>query len=369
MKKMKILQFPISMNSGVTQYAMNNWKFISKYDFQFDFALVRENAALEAEIRRTGAGVEHIFASAGRNREMYIQEVGAVLSEGYDAVHLHTSFWKRLLIEELAVQYQVPKIIVHAHSAFVDEADPQTRQNMLQVHLECRAKFNLSLATDFWACSKAAADWLFGEQIPRENIKLLKNAIDAEQYRFDCQIREQTRKLLGLDEKFVIGHIGRFAFAKNHEFLIEMFREVSRAEPKALLLLVGTGPLEPDIQKKVEQEGLSGRVVFAGQRKDVPALLQAMDVFCLPSRFEGLGLVLVEAQAAGLPCLVSQAVPEEGVLTGLVTRLPLERDLWVEGIRNLCYENPIRPDTLRAITDAGYNIKMQIKEIERLYRE
>lgn len=151
--------------------------------------------------------------------------------------------------------------------------------------------------------------------------------------------------------------------------MIEVFREVSRAEPKAVLLLVGTGPLEPDIQKKVEQEGLSGRVVFAGYRKDVPALLQAMDVFCLPSRFEGLGIVLVEAQAAGLPCLISQAVPEEGVLTGLVTKLPLARSLWAEKIRSLRHENPIRPDTLRAITDAGYNIKIQIKEIERLYRE
>lgn len=216
MKKIKILQFPISMNSGVTQYAMNNWKFISKDDFQFDFAMVRENALLEAEIKRTGAGVKHIFASADRNRERYIREAGAILSEGYDAVHLHTSFWKRLLIEELAVQYRVPKIIVHAHNTSVDEADPLIRQNMHRVHMEFRAKFNPSLATDFWACSKEAADWLFGEQIPRGKIKILKNAIDAEQYRFDCQIREKTRKLLRLDGQFVIGHVGRFAFEKGY---------------------------------------------------------------------------------------------------------------------------------------------------------
>ncbi|MBM6723633.1 glycosyltransferase [Pseudoflavonifractor phocaeensis] len=369
MKKIRVLQFPISMNSGVTQYAMNNWKFISKDDFQFDFAMVRENAVLEAEIKRMGAGVKHIFASADRDRETYIREAGATLSEGYDVVHLHTSFWKRLLIEELAVQYHVPKIIVHSHSAFVEGADPLIRQNMLRVHLELREQFNPSLATDFWACSKAAADWLFGDQIPREKIKILKNAIDAGQYRFDRQIRERTRKSLGLDGKFVMGHVGRFAFAKNHEFLMEVFREVSRAEPEVVLLLVGAGPLESDIQKKAEQAGLSNRVIFAGQRKDVPALLQTMDVFCLPSRFEGLGIVLVEAQAAGLPCLISQAVPEEGVLTDLVTRLPLERNLWVEKIRGLCHEDLIRPDTLRAITDAGYNIKYQIREIERLYRE
>lgn len=369
MKKIRVLQFPISMNSGVTQYAMNNWKFISKDDFQFDFAMVRKNAVLEAEIKRMGAGVKHIFASADRDREMYIREVGAMLSERYDVVHLHTSFWKRLLIEELAVQYQVPKIIVHSHSAFVEETDPLIRQNMLRVHMEFRAKFNPSLATDFWACSKAAADWLFGEQIPREKIKILKNAIDAEEYQFDSQIREKTRKSLGLDGKFVIGHVGRFAFAKNHEFLLEVFRDVSRTDPKAVLLLVGTGPLESEIQKRVEEEGLSERVLFAGQRKDVPALLQTMDVFCLPSRFEGLGLALVEAQAAGLPCLISQAVPKEGVLTDLVTRLPLECNLWVEKIRGLCHDDLIRPDTLWAITDAGYNIKYQIREIERQYRE
>lgn len=369
MKKMKILQFPISMNSGVTQYAMNNWKFISKDDFQFDFALVRENAALEAEIRRTGAGVKHIFASADRNREMYIQEVGAVLSEEYDAVHLHTSFWKRLLIEELAVQYQVPKIIVHSHNTFVDVQDAEARIKAEELHFALRKKFDMSLATDFCACSKDAADWLFGDNIPRSRIRILRNAIDVERYLFHAQIRADMRSRLGLDGKFVIGHVGRFSYQKNHEFLVDVFHDVCKEMPHAVLMLIGEGPLEAPIHEKAARLGLSEKILFMGQREDVPDLLQAMDMFCLPSRFEGLGIVLIEAQAAGLPCLISDIMTDEGAITDLVTRLPLEVDPWREYILRSALESSERPNMLEPVTAAGYNIRHQIKELEQMYSE
>ena len=369
MSKIKVLQFPIAKNSGVKQYEITNWEFISKDKFQFDFAFVRNHPDLASELKRTGAGVKYVLSSAEADRERYIKEVSAVLAEGYDVVHLHTSYWKRLLIEELAVQYKVPKIIVHSHSTFVDVQDAEERQKAERIHAALRDQFDLSLATDFCACSNAAADWLFGDKIPRSKIKILKNAIHVDKYLFNRQIRADTRKALGLDDQFVVGHIGRFSYQKNHEFLVDIFHEVCKAIPKAVLLLVGEGPLEDSVRTRAAQMGLSDKVIFAGQRNDVPALLQAMDVFCLPSRFEGLGIVLIEAQASGLPCLVSSAVPDEGVITDLATRLPLHTDLWVEQLLRLAREPRQRLNMLEPLTAAGYNIRYQIREIERLYRE
>lgn len=367
MRKIKVLQFPISTNNGVKQYAMNNWNYIDHDKFQFDFALVRNDPSIASELKQSGAGVKQIVASADADQARYITEVKALLSENYDVVHLHTSFWKRLLIEELAVACHVPKIIVHSHTTLVDIQEEEKRKKAESLHFALRDQFDLSLATDLCACSRAAADWLFGAQIPRDKIQIMKNAIDVERFVFAPQLRTAARKKLGLEDQFVIGHIGRFTYQKNHEFLIDTFFKVKKQIPKAKLLLIGEGPLLHSTKEKVTARHLTDDVIFAGQRSDVPDLLQAMDVFCLPSRFEGLGIVLIEAQAAGLPCLVSPYIPEDGIITSLPQRIPLDSEAWAEGILTIALERPSRENMLRDVSASGYNIKRQIKEIERLY--
>lgn len=367
MRKIRVLQFPISTNNGVKEYAMNNWKFVDKTRFQFDFALVRNNVAIEEEIRSTGAGVQHILSSADSQREQYIYELKKILLGNYDVVHFHTSFWKRLLIEEIAAQCEIPKIIVHSHSTFVDISDEDKRKKAETIHFALRKQFDLSLATNFCACSSAAADWLFGEQIPREKIQIMKNAIDAEKFVFNKQLRTVVKKKLGLEDNFVIGHIGRFSYQKNHEFLIDTFYKVSKQLPQARLLLIGEGPMEEFIKEKVKILGLTDKVFFAGQRSDVSDLLHAMDVFCLPSRFEGLGIVLIEAQTSGLPCLMSIQVPNDGMITDLAQKLPLDTDVWASVILGVAQENRERANMLETVTSAGYNLKYQIKEVEKLY--
>ena len=369
MKKLKVLQFPIAKNSGVKQYELTNWEFIAKNKFQFDFAFVRSHPDLESALRATGAGVKYVLSSAETDQAQYIKEICDILKKGYDVVHLHTSYWKRLLIEELAVQYQVPKIIVHSHSTFVDIQDAEARKKAEELHFALRKKFDMSLATDFCACSKDAADWLFGDNIPRSRIRILRNAIDVERYLFHAQIRADMRSRLGLDGKFVIGHVGRFSYQKNHEFLVDVFHDVCKEMPHAVLMLIGEGPLENPIHEKAARLGLSEKILFMGQREDVPDLLQVMDMFCLPSRFEGLGIVLIEAQAAGLPCLISDIMPDEGAITNLVTRLPLEVDPWREYILRSAQESSERPNMLEPVTAAGYNIRYQIKELEQMYSE
>lgn len=367
MSKIRVLQFPFSQNNGVTAYATKNWEHIDRNRFQFDFVVVRKSfdKAWEEQLIRSGAGIKTLFYSAQTEPVRYEETLRSILREGYDVVHLHTSSWKRLLVEQLAVEYGIPKIIVHSHNTGLDSGkgrDPVAYNR----HLKLRRQFTPNLATDFCACSNEAADWLFGEQIPRDRIQILKNAIEVERYVFNKNVRNQYRGEMNLNDCFVIGCVGRFTYQKNHEFLIETFQKTAQRIRNARLLLVGEGPLENNIKEQVQKLGLEHQVIFTGQRNDVPQLLQAMDVFCLPSRYEGLGIVLVEAQASGLMCLTSECIVDEVYITDNLIRLPFVPSLWSEAIVGIS-KGYRRKNMYKEITDAGYNLEIQIKKVEALY--
>lgn len=369
MGKIKIFQFPFADgNSGVKHYAMNNWKCLNKEKFDCTFATVRKNLDFENEIISNGADVKYISCSAEQDELQFVKEITNTFKNGYDIVHLHTSFWKSFLVEEIAIKCGIPKIIVHSHSTCIDIEDNIKRAEAEKIHNIRRNEFNTSLATDFCACSNAAADWLFGEQIPRNKIKIMKNAVNVDNFIFNPDIRKKYRKDLGLEGCFVIGHIGRFTYQKNHEFLIDVFFEVSKKNEKARLLLIGDGSLKINIRKKINQLGLENKVIFTGTRYDVNCLLQAMDIFCLPSRFEGLPIVLIEAQTSGLKCLASDLITNEVCITKNIKQLANIKNVWIEEISNLIkgYE---RKNMYEEITNSGYNIKEQIKKVEKLYME
>lgn len=368
MEKIRIFQFPIrNTNGGITHYAMNNWMWLDKTRFDCDFGTVGRHLDFEDRILASGAGVKYISCYAEESRDQFAEEMQNTLVSGrYDIVHLHTSFWKSFLVEEIARACGIPKIIVHSHSTMVDIEDPAARRAAEEVHWKKRREFHAALATDFWACSHMAADWLFGEQIPRDRIVMMKNAIDTDSFRYDPGVRRRYRERLGLEGCFVIGHAGRFCYQKNHEFLLRAFAKVRREREDARLLLVGSGALEREIFCLAEELGVSGSVLFLGQRADMPQLLQAMDVFCLPSRFEGLSVVLVEAQSAGLKCLVSETVTREAGLAGNTSFLPLDEARWAEAL--LAMDAGYEREHARAeVAAAGYEIRQQIKEVERLY--
>lgn len=367
MKKIRVLQFPISANNGVKQYAENNWAFIDRNRFSFDFALVRNIPAIKSELLAAGAGVEELLVSADSQRDRYVEEAVKILRGKYDAVHLHTSFWKRLLIEEIAMECNVPKVIVHSHSTGVDITDEYVRKKAEVTHQALREQFGPSLATDFCACSQAAADWLFGDKVPRNKIVILKNAIHLEKYLFHSSKREYIRKQLGVEDDFVIGCVGRMVSMKNHLFLFEVLAELKQRIPQMRCLLAGEGPLEHTLRESARSLKIENNVLFLGQRNDIPDLLQAMDCFCLPSQFEGLGIVLIEAQAAGLPCVVSPAIPSEALVTPLAQPFPLETNVWADILYSIAQERPERQNMWEPLTAAGYNIQYQIKEVEKLY--
>lgn len=368
MEKIRVLQFPISANNGVKSYALNNWKFLDKSKFECDFVVVRPDLGFEEEFAKAGAGVKYLLSSAEREREQYISDLKKILLGNYDVVHLHTSYWKRLLIEEIAMECKIPKVIVHSNNTQIDIADEEKRKKAEEVHWKLRDEFDTSLATDFCACSQAAADWLFGPKIPQDQIKVLHNAIDVEKFMFNQTVRDRYRKLLGLENSFVIGHIGRFSTQKNHEFLIDVFYEVSKKVTNARLLLIGEGPHEKAVKEKVESLGLSDKVFFLGQRQDVSQLLQAIDVFCLPSKFEGLPIVLVEAVASGLPCLISDSITKEVTIFPNVFMINLNSSQWIDYLVNIARDTN-RKNTYNFVIQMGYSIKHSVSELELFYSE
>ena len=219
-----------------------------------------------------------------------------------------------------AKKYGIKKRIIHAHNS-------GNETSKLRGIFHYLNKTRLSqYATDYWSCSMVASEYFYNENIinsPKHHI--INNAIQTKDYAFDEAVRNEIRKEYKLEDKYVIGHVGRFQYQKNHEFLVDVFNEYLKLDDNAVLMLVGQGEGEKVIREKVVNLGITDKVMFMGVRSDVNKLLQAMDIFVLPSHFEGLPLVLVEAQSAGLPCYGSKdVITKESDVTGNIEFISLD---------------------------------------------
>lgn len=372
MKKIKVLQFPVANSKGgITQYILQNWKYIDRSKFQFDFATMSKHLDFGQSLEKEGCKVHYISCYAEENKEIFVDEFRKILVEGnYDVVHLHTKQWKSFLVEQLAKEAGVKKIIIHAHSTGIDTLDMQKREEEIRLHNSVLEQLTQDTATDFWACSWKAADFIFGDRIPRQKIKILKNAIELSKFAYNADVRRRYREELGISaDEFVVGNVGRMVFPKNQEFLLEAFSEVCKNNVNdrehLRLLLVGEGEREKEYRNIVQKNNLEERVIFTGHRKDVPELLQAMDIFCLPSRFEGLPISLIEAQAAGLPCIVSDLVTDEVIISDIIVMKALDLKLWEKEIVHLYMKRNERDRNVSI--NQEYEIGRQIKEIEEEY--
>lgn len=366
MKKILHMTPPI-VNNGVYKYIFSNLKYIDKSKYEFAF-LTQARADLEAteEYQKYGFKIHNFTTTQRKNPEKFRQEIVDILSMDYDVLQLHTSFWRGFLIEEIAMKIGLPKVIVHSHSSAIDIANLEKREQMYEEHLRFKSMFDISYATDFWACSQLAADWLYGDQIPRDQIKIMRNAIDTDQFAYNEDARKQYRNMFNLDGKFVIGNTCRFEYQKNHEFLIRVFAQIHKEYPHTVLLLVGGGQKMSIIKKMVKEYGIENDVHFLGWRDDVDKIYQAMDLYCLPSLFEGLPIVLVEAQAAGLPCIASSTITKEAKITSNIKYVDLMIEKWVDAIEEFM-DGYQRKDTRNEIKRARFDIRDQIKVIEAEY--
>lgn len=253
----------------------------------------------------------------------------------------------------IAKKAGVPITVAHARNAGVVKGPKGAATRFFRQNLAEKADF-------CFACSVLAGQDVFGkEAVHAGMVKIIHNAIDVRRFTYDEKVREAMREQLGVSGKIVLGHVGRFEYQKNHPYLLEIFAAVCRERPDAVLLLLGDGEGRSAMEARCGQLGIDGQVKFMGNCRDTERYYQAMDLFLLPSFFEGLPGVLVEAQAAGLRCFVSDTVTREAKATDLVTYLSIEQpaqDWAKEILERADYE---RRDTAQELTAAGFNVCTQ----------
>jgi glycosyltransferase involved in cell wall biosynthesis len=284
--------------------------------------------------------------------------------EKYDCIHIHSSHSYGALFHYIAVRRYSRNIIIHSHSSSFNTSNPFK----CALNAVCRKLLGKCHITRM-ACSDLAAQWMFPRQIliPQNYIKI-NNGIETSKFIFNMGERQKARSELHIENKFVIGHVGAFIYQKNHSFLIDVFYETYQKNHEAVLLLIGGGMLERKIKEKVHNLALDDSVIFYGPTQDVSRMYQAMDCFIFPSSFEGLGIVTIEAQAAGLKTLCSSTIPKEAQISDLLEYMPLSDSVekWADKI--LTFNNGyIRRDMSQKIKDAGYDIETSAKQLEQIY--
>ena len=291
-------------------------------------------------------------------------------AHSYQVIHINTSnMFAEIPVLCAAKKVGIATRIIHSHNSSMGTDHPVKR--ML---LKCRVALDIGrgivakLATHYFACSQLAAEWLFPAHIVESGkVMLVKNGIDSARFQFNREIREKYRSEMGLTDKFVVGNVGRFSFAKNHTFLLDIFAEIHKRKPESVLLLIGEGELEEEVQKKTDDLHLTDCVCFLGLRSDVNCLLQTMDVFVLPSFFEGLPIVAIEAQAAGLEMVMSDAVSREAGITELAEFISLDQEAEVWADRILQLYGYSRRNMCEEIMAAGYDMAGTAKWVESFY--
>ena len=360
----KILHIVPRLDSGgVERLLLNYYTYMDKTKFRFDFIVHgNEEGMIEKDFKQIGSKVFHIKPKRGNFLDNLISMYKIIKENNYDVIHVHQGFISVFPIY-FAKKANIKVRIAHSHLAF-------KKENAFVTILNKIFKFYLKrYATHWFACGLDAAKYLWGDKALREGkVFIMKNAIELDKFRFNPYIRGKVRKNLNIEGKFVVGNVGRFSYQKNHEFLIKIFYEINKKDKNAVLLLVGNGELEQDIRKQVMEMGLEDSVIFLGARNDVNELMQAMDVFVLPSRFEGLPVVCIEAQAASLACFVSESITEEVKITDLIHFISLTKTpaYWSDEILR-CKKTYERKDIVHNLTESGYQITYEFRKLENSY--
>ena len=356
--------FTIMNRGGAETMVMNYYRNIDRSKVQYDFMVHRqERGAYDDEIESLGGKIFRMPPVRPWSAHEYRKRVRAFYTEHpeYRIIHSHMSELGYYDFKE-AEKAGVPVRICHAHNRpyGVDLKSPVRwyYKTMMRSHI-----------TDLFTCGEASAEWLFGQK-NRSRFVQMNNAIDAQKYAYRPQVRQSMRQKLGIaEDQLVIGHVGRFDSQKNHKFIIDIFQAVREQNPKAILLLVGndSGDGGKEIHQKVGRLKLTQWVRFLGIRSDVADVMQAMDVFLFPSLFEGLSVASIEAQAAGLPVLISDGVPIECKKTDLVHVFPLSAspEAWAKTV--LVIAQILRRNTYEEIKAAGFDIVENAKWLQAFY--
>lgn len=366
----RVLQVMGSLNrGGLETFAMNMYRTINREQIQFDFLLTQVSGGdYEAEALSLGANIYHL-PPRNQGYNVYCKALDQFFREHHDyiAIHEHISSLTSIDPAYYAKKYGIPVRIFHSHSSSIQKS---LRFHWLHILLHYLNKPKVhSWATHYLGCSDKALDWMYNYTGVRSKAVMVNNGIDCQQYIFNMDVRIAIRKEFGIGvDDFVIGHVGRFIPLKNQGFLIDILLELLKIKPTAKLLLVGDGETMVEVVDKVVSYGLTDFVIFTGVRSDVAHLMQAMDIFVMPSWFEGLPVSLVEAQSAGLPIIASNTISHDTDLTGTILFKSLD-DSYSDWAKNIVEWKKKwgRPNNIERIKDAGFDSKNTVKQLEAIY--
>lgn len=348
-------------SGGAETFIMNVYRNINRDEVQFDFLIRNRNGNVHIEeVKRLGGKVfflpsfpKHFLKNRRELKDFFKKH------DEYSIVHVHANSSVYILPLIYAKDSKIPCRILHSHNTKAYNRIATTLHFILR-------NYASKIATEHFACSTEAGKWMFYDK----SFQILNNSVDAEKFRYDNNIRKQVRAEMQLEDKIVIGHIGRFVSQKNHIFLLKLFRNFLNKNRNAILLLVGDGPLKKNIEAEVERMSLTEHVKFLGVRNDIPRLLQCMDAFLFPSLFEGLPFTLIEAQASGLPCVISDSIVDDVIITkDIVKKVSLNSDeeVWCSKI-NEVLKLKQRKDTFNEIYQSGFHIKNTSELLETFYK-
>ena len=360
---MRVLHvFGVMNRGGAESMIMNLYRKVDKSKLQFDFVVHRNTpGSFDEEIKEFGGKIYRCpsfsFSSALAYRKWWIDFFNE--HKEYSIIHSHirSSAFVYLRI----AKKQGLKTIIHSHSTSNGSGINGAIKTKTQ-------RIALRYSDYYMGCSKEAGLWFFGERIVNgNNYHMLQNAVDLEEFSFSSEKRESIRNTLGLHGKEpVYMHVGRFHPSKNHEFLLNLFSALVRQNPDSMLVLVGDGELRDKIENQIADLGVKENVIMTGVRSDVNSLLLAADCFLFPSNWEGLPVTVVEAQASGLPCFISDRITKDVCVSDLVTSLPIDMGIepWLTAIKTSRLQ---RKDVSEEIRSHGFDINDSVKWLTSFY--
>ena len=351
---------------GAESRIMELYRCIDKSKVQFDFLVhTREDGQYGEEIHQLGGNIYKLPRFKGINILEYKRVAKEFFGKHHEFAVVQGHMTSTASIYLPIAKKQNPNIITIAHSrnSGVDKGIKGVATRILRHSLRKKADY-------CFTCSREAGIDVFGEEwVKKGKVWTIPNGINVNRFRFQETVRNEVRKELGIEDKFVIGHIGRFQFMKNHTFLVDIFEELCKQREDMVLVLFGKGPEEQPILEKVKKLGLEDKVMFMGHHLDVERYYQAFDYFVFPSLFEGLPGCVSEAQAAGLHCLISDKITREVALTKLVSYRSIEENpkLWAEEILMNAEAALVREDVTADIIQKGFDVSTQAKAMEAFY--
>lgn len=364
MKKVLIITSNLARN-GTETFIMNMYRNLNLDKFKVDFLMVCiDPHGYAEEARQLGSDFFFVPARTQNPIKHYygLWKFFKEHAHEYAAVHSCVSSLSEITEVQMAKHFGVPVVIVHAHSS---SCLSQFTTFMHRWHQKVITRY----ANRYLACSESAYKWFYEGIVPKHKAEVIRNGIDVDRFEYNEGIRQQVRKQYNIaDDTLVFGHVGRFSDVKNHKHLVNVLAEMVKVEQNVRLLLVGEGENMPAVKAQADSLGVADKIIYAGQQTNVSPFLQAMDCFIMPSLYEGLPFVLVEAQAAGLPFVASTGISTESDITGHAKYISLQAPLkeWVDETLHLVKKYK-RVNTKQVIINAGYSIKNTAHRMEAIY--